>query len=82
LFETGAIVLHIAERHAALWPDDEVARARLRGLDRNVPKRLGELAASLGIDAYLARGERRPAFKRAFDAQLGVYDALEMNSLS
>src|SRR5262245_11909634 len=28
LFETGAIVLHIAERHAGLLPDDEDARAR------------------------------------------------------
>src|SRR5574338_1473380 len=28
LFETGAIVLHIAERHAGLLPDDASARAR------------------------------------------------------
>jgi glutathione S-transferase len=28
LFETGAIVLHIAERHAGLLPEDENARAR------------------------------------------------------
>src|SRR5215813_2184202 len=28
LFETGAIVLHIAERHAGLLPDDLNARAR------------------------------------------------------
>src|SRR5947199_4605847 len=28
LFETGAIVLHIAERHAGLLPDDARARAR------------------------------------------------------
>ena len=28
LFETGAIVLHIAERHAGLFPDDADARAR------------------------------------------------------
>jgi len=28
LFETGAIVLHIAERHAGLIPDDANARAR------------------------------------------------------
>src|SRR5437762_8480971 len=28
LFETGAIVLHIAERHAGLLPDDPNARAR------------------------------------------------------
>ena len=28
LFESGAIVLHIAERHAGLLPDDANARAR------------------------------------------------------
>src|SRR5918992_3520653 len=28
LFETGAIVLHIAKRHAGLLPDDAKARAR------------------------------------------------------
>src|SRR6478752_5883300 len=28
LFETGAIVLHIAERHAGLFPDDPEGRAR------------------------------------------------------
>src|SRR3954467_9142451 len=28
LFETGAIILHIAERHAGLFPDDANARAR------------------------------------------------------
>src|SRR5689334_25009398 len=28
LFETGAIVLHIAERHAGLLPEDADARAR------------------------------------------------------
>src|SRR5215510_13674799 len=28
LFETGAIVLHLAERHAGLLPDESNARAR------------------------------------------------------
>ena len=28
MFETGAIVFHIAERHAGLLPDDANARAR------------------------------------------------------
>lgn len=28
LFESGAIVLHVAERHPGLLPDDEEARAR------------------------------------------------------
>ena len=31
LFESGAIVLHIAERHAGLLPDDPTARARAIG---------------------------------------------------
>lgn len=142
LFETGAIVLHIAEHHAGLLPGDAKARARaitwmfaalntveppiveremamilerdeawyeqrLRGLEESVRKRLGELSARLGdadwlegdfsagdllmvtvllrlkrsgmldeypnLSAYLARGEGRPAFKRAFDAQFAVF---------
>lgn len=144
LFESGAIVLHIAERHAALLPDDPNARARaitwmfaalntveppiferslaaildrdqpwreprIRALEASVRKRLDDLAARLGdaewldgafsagdllmatvlsrlqgtgmleehpnLAAYVARGEARPAFKRAFDAQLAVYKA-------
>lgn len=144
LFESGAIVLHIAERHAGLLPQDANARARAiawmfaalntmeppifdrtiaRILERDEPwyeqglavlegrirKRLGELAARLGgadwldgefsagdllmvtvlrrlngselleeqpnLAAYVARGEARPAFRRAFDAQLAVFTA-------
>jgi glutathione S-transferase len=141
LFETGAIVLHIAERHAGLLPDDANARARaitwmfaavntveppilefanariLEG-DRpwskerlplvveRVRDRLKQLSDRLGdaewldgafsagdlmmvhvlqrlkpsgilnefpkLAAYVARGEARPAYKRAFDAQLAV----------
>jgi len=141
LFETGSIVLHIAERHAGLLPDDANARARaitwmfaalntveppilelvnaklIEGdkpwakerqpivVDRlRVP--LNQLAARLGdaewldggfsagdlimvsvllrlkpsgllnefpsLAAYVARGEARPAYKRAFAAQLAV----------
>ncbi|HEY6927281.1 MAG TPA: glutathione S-transferase family protein [Steroidobacteraceae bacterium] len=141
LFETGAIVLHIAERHAGLLPDDANARARaitwmfaalntveppilelgtarllesdkawyaerLPLVEDRVRYRLGQLSARLGdadwldgafsagdlmmvsvllrvkssgilheypnLAAYLARGEARPAYKRAFDAQLAV----------
>jgi glutathione S-transferase len=144
LFESGAIVLHIAERHAGLLPADANARARaitwmfaalntveppLVGreivmlLERDKPwykerlplveerarKPLGELADRLGdaewldgafttgdlmmvavlfrskgsgileeyptLSAYVARGEARPAFKRAFAAQLAVFTA-------
>jgi glutathione S-transferase len=144
LFESGAIVLHTAERHAGLLPDDANARARaiawmfaaldtveppiceralatilerdepwydqrLRVLDDRIRKRLGDLSRHLGdadwldgafsagdilmvtvlrrlngsdmldenpnLAAYVARGEARPAFKRAFDAQLAVFDA-------
>jgi glutathione S-transferase len=142
LFETGAIVFHIAERHAGLLPADANARARaitwmfaalstveppilelanaklLEGdkswsaqrvplvADR-VRNRLGQLSHRLGgadwldgafsagdlmmvsvllrlkpsgildeypnLAAYVARGEARPAYKRAFDAQLAAY---------
>jgi glutathione S-transferase len=142
LFETGAIVLHIAERHAGLLPDDADARARaitwmfaavntveppilelqtakfLEGgkpwnearlplINDRIRDRLGQLSDRLGdadwldggfsagdlmmvsvlirlkssgmldaypnLAAYVARGEARPAYKRAFDAQLAVY---------
>ena len=144
LFESGAIVLHIAERHAGLLPDaaDSRARAiawmfaalttvqapiveresfgltekdeswfqeRLPTLDDRIRTRLSELARRLGgadwldgafsagdllmvnvlrrlagsvilpefpsLAAYVARGEARPAFKRAFDAQRAVFIA-------
>ena len=142
LFESGAIVFHIAQRHAGLLPADANARARaiawmfaalstveppiversmatilerdkpwyeerLVMLDDRVRVRLDELASRLGdadwldgafsagdllmvtvlrrlqgsgmleeysnLAAYVARGEARPAFKRAFDAQLAVF---------
>jgi glutathione S-transferase len=141
LFETGSIVLHIAERHAGLLPDDanararaitwmfaavntveppilELANARLLEADKpwyeerlplvedRVCERLNQLSAHLGdadwldgafsagdlmmvsvllrlgslgildefpnLAAYLTRGEARPAYKRAFAAQLAV----------
>jgi glutathione S-transferase len=144
LFESGAIVFHIAERHAGLLPGDANARARAITwmfaaintveppiLDLTTAKfvegdkpwseqrlplvrdrirvRLGELSARLGdaewldgafsagdlmmvavllrlrmsglldgypnLSAYVARGEARPAYKRAFDAQLAVFTA-------
>jgi len=147
LFETGAIVLHIAERHAGLLPEgpnaDPNARARaiawmfaavntveppilelanakllegdkpwnkerlplvqdrVRGRMDQLSRRLGDadwldgafsagdlmmvsvllrLRASgiLGeypnLATYVARGEARPAYKRAFAAQLAVYN--------
>jgi glutathione S-transferase len=142
LFESGAIVFHIAERHAGLLPEDTNARARAitwmfaalntveppildlqttRFLEADKPwyeqrlpivrnrirDRLGELSSRLGdadwldgafsagdlmmvavlrrlkpsgmldeypnLSAYVARGEARPAFKRAFDAQLALF---------
>lgn len=142
LFESAAIVFHIAQHHAGLLPQDANARARavmwmfaalntveppiversmamiverqepwfeqrLAILDRNAHKRLGELSRRLGdakwldgdfsagdlvmanvllrasamglladypnLAAYLARNEARPAYQRAFAAQLAVF---------
>lgn len=142
LFESGAIVLHLAQHHAGLLPDDANARARAimwmfaalntveppildlqtaRFLESDKPwaaerlpliknrirNRLGQLAVRLGdadwldgafsagdlmmvhtllrlkpsgmlaeyprLAAYVARGEARPAYKRAFAAQLAVF---------
>jgi glutathione S-transferase len=144
LFESGAIVFHIADRHAGLLPEDPNARARAitwmfaalntleppivdyaiaKLVERGEPwyeqrlpvvlerirKRLGELSARLGdadwldgefsagdllmvsvllrlkdsgmleeypdLCAYVARGAARPAYKRAFEAQLAVFTA-------
>lgn len=149
LFETGAIVFHIAEHHAGLLPDDANARARaitwmfaalstieppileheiarLLEDDRSwsqermplvedrIRNRLEQLSARLGnadwldgafsagdlmmisvllrlrssglldeypnLAAYVARGEARPAYKRAFDAQLAVNAGKPPNS--
>lgn len=142
LFESGAIVLHIAQRYPGLLPDDANARARAiawmfaalstleppilelqtaRLLEGDKPwsherlplvmerirVRLGELAVRLddadwlvgafsagdlmmvhvlqrlsssglleafpNLVAYIARAEARPAYKRAFAAQLAVF---------
>jgi glutathione S-transferase len=144
LFESGAIVLHIAQRYGGLLPDDANARARaitwmfaalstleppivdreiatflerdktwfeqrLSMIKDRIRARLRELSARLGetdwldggfsagdllmvsvlrrlagsdlldeypnLSAYVARGEARPAFRRAFDAQLAVFTA-------
>ena len=142
LFKSGAIILHIAERHAGLLSADANARARaitwmfaavatieppildrqiaillenkkswsverLPLVDGRIHDRLRELPFDLGrtewmdgafrrgrshdgaraapverigllerypnLSAYVARGEARPAFKRAFDDQLAVF---------
>jgi len=142
LFETGAIVFHIAERHPGLLPRDADARSRaimwmfaalstveppildlqtakfaegdkpwsgerLPLVKNRIRHRLGELSDYLGeaewldgafsagdllmvhsllrlrlsgvldeypgLAAYVARGEARPAFQRAFAAQLAVF---------
>jgi glutathione S-transferase len=144
LFESGAIVLHIAERHAGLLPAEANARTRAVGwmfaalntvepplvergmamllerdkpwfeqrqplLDERARKTLDQLSRRLGdadwldgefsagdlmmagvlfrarvsgildaypsLLAYVARAEARPAFRRAFDAQLAVFNA-------
>lgn len=149
LFESGAIVLHVAQRHAGLLPNDANARARaiawmfaalntveppivereqaryavgdkswyeelLPVLEGRVRARLDQLSGRLGdadwldggfsaadllmvsvllrlkgsgllrdyenLAAYVARGEARPAYKRAFDAQLAVFTAASAGS--
>lgn len=144
LFESGAIVLRIAERHGGLLPDDANARARaiawmfaalstveppivdlatamilerhetwhaqrLPLVQNRIRDRLSQLSSRLGdadwldgefsagdllmvsvlrrlnasgilkeypnLAAYVARGEARPAFRRAFDAQLAAFTA-------
>ncbi|MEA1675987.1 glutathione S-transferase family protein [Nitrospirillum sp. BR 11163] len=144
LFESGAIVLHIAQCHAGLLPGEAGARARaiswmfaalntveppildlqtVMFLERDkswfeerramvkdgIRRRLDELSSYLGdadwldgafsagdllmvsvllrvkaagildeyptLAAYVARGEARPAYQRAFAAQLAVFTA-------
>ena len=142
LFESGAILLHIAQRHTGLLPDDASARARaiawmfaalstveppilereiamreerdktwyrerLPILEDRLRVRLDQLSSRLGsadwldyafsagdllmvtvlrrlngsgilrqypnLFAYVARGESRPAYRRAFDDQLAIF---------
>ena len=149
VFETGAIVFHIAEQHGGLLPEDADARARAitwmfaalntveppilelstaRIVEDDKPwaqermplvrdrvrVRLGQLSARLddadwldgafsagdlmmvgvllrlkasglldeypNVAAYVARGEARPAFKRAFAAQLAVFTGQPLTS--
>lgn len=144
LFETGAIVLHIANQHVGLLSNDANERARaiswmfaalntveppilelvtakfsegdkpwtqgrLPIIQDRIRNRLKQLSARLGdaewldgsfsagdlmmvsvllrlkpsgmldefptLAAYVARGEARPAYQRAFDAQLAVFKA-------
>jgi glutathione S-transferase len=144
LFESGAIVFHLAERHAGLLPRDANARARaitwmfaalntveppivdlsfvkllerdetwyeprLKLVEDRIRGRLTELSSRLGdadwldgvftagdllmvsvllrlgasglldeypnLSSYVARGEARPAYKRAFADQLAVFHA-------
>jgi glutathione S-transferase len=141
LFETGAIVLYIGQRHGGLLPDDADARARavtwmfaavntveppilelvtarifegdkpwarerIPLVEERVRDRMKQLSARLGdadwldgefsagdlmmvsvllrlrpsgildefpiLAAYVARGEARPAYQRAFEAQLAI----------
>ncbi|MEH1836617.1 MAG: glutathione S-transferase family protein [Nostoc sp.] len=148
LFESGAIVFHIAQGHTRLLPDDANSRARaitwmfaalntmeppivdwgittllerdqawyeqrLRVVEGHTRNRLLELSSHLGdadwldgafsagdlmmvsvllrlknsdmlfdypnLSTYVARAEARPAFKRAFAAQLAVFTGKQPN---
>jgi glutathione S-transferase len=149
LFESGAIVFHIAQRHAGLLPAEVNARARaitwifaalntieppildlqttrllegdkpwyeqrLPAVKDRIRDRLGDLSRRLGnadwlddsfsagdlmmvevllrlrasgmlddypnLAAYVARGEARPAYQRAFSAQLAVFTGKAVGS--
>lgn len=144
MFESGAIIFHLADRYQGLLPEDANARARaimwmfaalntieppiidlqivkfaegkeswyqqrLPLVEERIRERLAELSARLGdtewldgefsagdllmisvllrsrraglldehsnLSAYAARGEARPAYRRAFEAQLAVFTA-------
>ena len=144
MFETGAILLHIAQTHPGLLPDEAAATARATSwlfaalstieppiverfiatfvererswaderlplVDERIRARLAPIANHLGdsewldgdfsvadlmmvtvlqrlagggpivefptLQAYIKRGEDRPAYKRAFAAQLAVFEA-------
>lgn len=146
LFESGAIILHICDRHGGLWPSDAHGRARAISwmfaalntveppiLEREMPKylerdqswyearmplldsrvkqRLSQLSNWFGdrewleggfsagdllmvtvlrrltgsgllelypnLPPYIARGEERPAYQRAFADQLAVFNKSE-----
>ena len=148
LFESGAIVFHLADHHAGLLPEDSNARARaitwmfaavntieppildlqnakfleadkswskerLPLVQDRIRARVGVLSDRLGdaewldgefsagdlmmvavllrlrpsgildeypnLAAYAARGEARPAYKRAFAAQLAVFTSRQSN---
>lgn len=148
LFESGAIILYLAESHPGLLPSDPNARARaiswmfaalntveppivsrsvamlmerdrswheerLPLIDNRIRQRLGQLSACLGeadwldrdfsagdllmisvllrlassgllseypnVASYVARGEARPAYQRAFAAQLAVFHASQQD---
>lgn len=78
LFESGAIVFHIAQRRAGLLPADGHARARaitwmfaaLNTVEPPIVER--EQAPYIEGDKPWY-GDARPAFKRAFDAQLTAF---------
>jgi glutathione S-transferase len=150
LFESGAIILHLANHHSGLLPKDENARARaitwifaalnsvepsilefanakllegdkswskermpivmdrVRGPLKRLSARLGDsdwldgdfsagdlmmisvlqrlkmsglLNEFPNIAAYVARGEERPAYKRAFAAQFAVFAAMSSTDI-
>jgi glutathione S-transferase len=82
LFETGAIVFHIADHHAgplsarlgdAEWLDGAFSAGDLMMVSVLLRLRMsGILDEFPSLAAYVARGEARPAYQRAFAAQLAI----------
>lgn len=82
LFESGAIVLRVAERSPALMPDDaharEQVRTDVRGAEHDrlrILRTTDLVARRPTLDAYKQRFEARPAFQKALAAQLAAFEA-------
>ena len=76
LFESGAIVFHIAERHAGLLPDDPNARARALTWMFAAVSTVQPPIVEFGMAALLERDQpwfeaRRPMLEQAVRTRLG-----------